>query len=304
MFVRETLTKNRVTGAVYKKHQLVESIRTANGPRQRIVMELGTLELDKSEWKKLSSLIANRLAGKTSLFEDDPLVVKQAQACLSHYDFTKTQKQESALRKRGSHFIPVDLNSASTSFNRSLGPELVAYEFFKRIGLNEILRDIGIDPTKRSLIAAQVIGRLIFPSSDLSTHRWLRNKSSLGELLEVDITNVGKDQIYEIADLLIVKKKEIESKLNKAQVNLFSKPRLLLFDLTNTYLEGQAKNNALAKYGRSKEKRSDCLLVTLALVVDERGLPIYSEILEGNESEPRTLKDVLDTLDETIHKFV
>ena len=297
MFVRETLTKNRDTGRVYKKHQLVESLRTPKGPRQRIVMELGTLGLDKSQWKRFSSLVASRLAGKTSLFDYDPSVIRAAEAALGHYDYTKTAKQEKASRKRTSEFVPVDIHTASTSFNRSLGPELVANEFFKRLGFDEVLRGLGIEPARRSLIKAQVIGRLIAPGSDLLTHRWIKNKSALPELLEVDISGVGKDQIYEIADLLISKKEQIEAKLNKAQLNLFSKPELLLFDLTNTYLEGEGKKNALAKYGHSKEKRSDCLLVTLALVVDERGLPIYSEILEGNQYEPRALSDVLDTLD-------
>ncbi|MHB8320045.1 MAG: IS1634 family transposase [Acidimicrobiales bacterium] len=276
--MRETLTKNRDTGTVYKKHQLVESVRTPKGPRQRIVMELGTLELDKSEWKKFSSLVASRLAGKTSLFDDDPSLTSAAEAALSHYDYTKTEKQQKTSWKRTSEFVPVDINTASTSFNRSLGPELVANEFFKRIGFDEVLKSLGIEPQKRSLIKAQVIGRLIAPGSDLFTHRWIKNKSALPELLEVDISGVGKDQIYEIADLLIAKKEQIEAKLNKAQLRLFSKPELLLFDLTNTYLEGEGKDNALAKYGHSKEKRSDCLLVTLALVVDERGLPVYSDL--------------------------
>jgi transposase len=237
------------------------------------------------------------LAGKTSLFDDDPSLTSAAEAALSHYDYTKTEKQQKTSWKRASEFVPVDINTASTSFNRSLGPELVANEFFKRIGFDEVLRSLGIEPQKRSLIKAQVIGRLIAPGSDLFTHRWIKNKSALPELLEVDISGVGKDQIYEIADLLIAKKEQIEAKLNKAQLRLFSKPELLLFDLTNTYLEGEGKDNALAKYGHSKEKRSDCLLVTLALVVDERGLPVYSEILEGNQYEPRALSDVLDTLD-------
>ncbi len=97
--------------------------------------------------------------------------------------------------------------------------------------------------------------------------------------------------------MLVLKKEEIEAKLNKFQLKLYGERKLLLFDLTNTYLEGSSKANELAAYGRSKEKRSDCLLVSLALLVDERGIPLYSEILKGNQSEPLTLENVLDRID-------
>ncbi|MDY0404935.1 hypothetical protein P5G51_005560 [Virgibacillus sp. 179-BFC.A HS] len=57
MFIRETITKNKMTNKSYKKHVLVESYRTENGPRQRVVMQLGTLTLPKSEWKKLAAAL-------------------------------------------------------------------------------------------------------------------------------------------------------------------------------------------------------------------------------------------------------
>nr|WP_249685685.1 transposase [Acidithrix sp. C25] len=90
----------------------------------------------------------------------------------------------------------------------------------------------------------------------------------------------------------------MEPALYRASSDLFrTNTRLFLFDLTNTYFEGSTKGNSLAKHGHSKEKRFDCTLVSLALLVDHRGLPIYSEIHEGNTSEPRTLISVLDALE-------
>ena len=71
---------------------------------------------------------------------------------------------------------------------------------------------------------------------------------------------------------------------------------MFLYDLTNTYFEGRALGNELAKHGKSKEKRSDCPLVTLALLVDGRGFPVFSRIYEGNQAEPETLADILDRL--------
>lgn len=71
---------------------------------------------------------------------------------------------------------------------------------------------------------------------------------------------------------------------------------IVLYDLTNTFFEGSAKYNAKAKFGRSKEKRSDAPLVTMGLALDGQGFPRKSAILEGNVSEPSTLKDILHHL--------
>ena len=304
VFIRETRTKNLKSGTVYKKHQLVEAIRTESGPRQRIVMELGTLDIDKQEFKKLASLLSSRLSGKDSLFDDDSRLSKVADSLVSQFNFKEDAEKEKTKRRQSSNFQKVDLASATTSFNRSLGPELVAVEFFKRVGLDDILKSLKLTLKQESLIKAQVIARLISPGSELSTHRFITKKSSLPEFLDVDLSSVNKNQIYEIADLLVLKKVEIETRLVKTETKLFNSTRkLLLYDLTNTYLEGQAKNNSLAAYGHSKEKRSDCLLVTLALVVDEYGLPVYSEILKGNQSEPETLADVLNRLEDSDYLF-
>ena len=70
----------------------------------------------------------------------------------------------------------------------------------------------------------------------------------------------------------------------------------MLYDLTNTYFEGQCAQNPKAQFGRSKEKRSDCPLVTLGLVLDGNGFPLSSQVFPGNASEPATLALMLDGL--------
>ncbi len=83
---------------------------------------------------------------------------------------------------------------------------------------------------------------------------------------------MGKDQVYQIADAIFANKHELEAGLIESISTLLpSEETLVLVDLTNTYFEG----NTLAKRGHSKEKRQDAPLVSLALVVDERGLPVY-----------------------------
>ncbi|CAG4923952.1 unnamed protein product [Acidithrix sp. C25] len=138
---------------------------------------------------------------------------------------------------------------------------------------------------------------MVAPSSDLETHRFLKEDSALYELVDQDLSNIGKDAIYEIADAIYEAKDSIEMALIKAENELYpTNKRLFLFDLTNAYFEGRTLGNDLAQYGHSKEKRFDCTLVSLALLVDDRGLPIYSHIYPGNQSEPETLGDVLSSI--------
>jgi len=121
--------------------------------------------------------------------------------------------------------------------------------------------------------------------------------NSQTRLLPVDLSQIGKDPLYEIGDLLLLHKNALEKGLREQEAILFPQERaLFLYDLTNTYFEGSAQKNELAHRGKSKEKRSDCPLVVLALVVDSQGLPIYSQIYKGNQSEPETLESILERL--------
>ena len=297
MFIRRTSTHSKKSNITYIKHQLVESFRGENGPRQRVIMELGTLTLPKSEWRKLAAVLESRLAGQESLLAEDTVLVETADAAMKHYRFVQTKSLEKQQRHEQRHLVTVDMNSLSSSEHRSLGPELVAHTFWERLKLDQMLLDCGFSLQEQALAQAVIVGRLVAPSSDLATWHWLREQTALLELLPADLTRISKDAVYEIADRLLAHKDKLEAALRNQEALLFpSQTTLFLYDLTNTYFEGKGKNNELAKRGKSKEKRADCPLVTLALVVDQRGFPILSRIYGGNQSEPKTLPEILQHL--------
>jgi Transposase DDE domain. len=90
-------------------------------------------------------------------------------------------------------------------------------------------------------------------------------------------------------------RKEIEKRLSEREREVFCLgEKIILYDLTNTYLTGSAHESHKAYHGRSKQKRNDCPLLTLALVLDEDGFPKASRVLEGNVSEPGTLREFLE----------
>lgn len=296
MYIRAV--KTRIKDKTYIAHRLVESYKNAEGkPRQRTIMNLGILDIPKNRWTELAFLLEQRINGQRVFLSGTPELEKTADDLYARGDFSKSEPKarEEAEQKR--EIVKVDLNSVSVSESRSLGPELVAANQWQLLELEETLEDCRFNERQRSVAKALILGKLIAPSSELETWRWLNNRTALSEMTSEDVTGLGKDSYYETADLLYKNKDKIELALYNRETTLFSlERRLFLFDLTNTYMEGECKCNGLAQYGKSKEKRKDCPLVSLALMVDEKGFPVYSRICKGNQSEPETLIEVLEEL--------
>ena len=301
MFIRESKTTNPQTGKAYVKHTLVESIRTESGPRQRLVMTLGQLTLDRSMWKELANALEMYLTGekeleKLLLFELPAELLEELnhqRAIIRHkkQNSAGTEVQNTVIAK---DIQQVDINTLTITESRSLGPELVAHDAWKRLNFEQILHSCGFTDKEVALAAAVIWGRLIAPGSDLKTWRYLRETSALPDFFEANICKVHKDKIYEIADKLLIYKDTLEQKLYQKQCEIFNLGQtLFLFDLTNFYFEGKATKNELAKRGKSKEKRNQNALVSLALLVDQHGFPVKSEVYEGNIGEPATLQEML-----------
>jgi len=178
---------------------------------------------------------------------------------------------------------------------------MVAHHAWKALGMDTILKKAGMSARECALAEATVVCRLLDPGSEVSAWEWLTRRTALNELMDVNLEKIGKDGLYDIGDSLYGHKEYIESALYEEEHRQYGQgPMVYLYDLTNTFLEGQGKKNALAARGKSKEKRSDCPLIALALVVDQRGFPVYSQIYPGNQSEPITLQAVLTRLEESL----
>ena len=103
-----------------------------------------------------------------------------------------------------------------------------------------------------------------------------------------------QDRVYRVSDKLLRGRDELEDYLSCKEKTLFNlRETIVLYDLTNTFLEGTGKLNKKARFGVSKEKRYDCPLVTLGLVLDGDGYPKRSRVFEGNVSEGKTLEKML-----------
>ncbi|HAG11439.1 MAG TPA: transposase, partial [Desulfotomaculum sp.] len=94
MHIATITTKNKKTGKVYINHKLIQTIRTEKGPRNRIIMSLGQLNLPKDDLKKLAFVLEGRITGQASLFEDDGYITKIADQAMAHFDFNTLRRKE------------------------------------------------------------------------------------------------------------------------------------------------------------------------------------------------------------------
>ncbi len=161
-----------------------------------------------------------------------------------------------------------------------------------------LLSALGLTGPQRAAAIGSIVGRMAAPGSERATHRWLDERSGLGELLDVDYAAMGLSALYRASDRLLTHKAALEEALFKRVNDLFGlSTAVTLYDLTNTYFEGEMAENPKARRGHSKEKRSDCPLVTLGLVLDGSGFVRRSEVFEGNVSEGQTLEERLKGLE-------
>jgi transposase len=301
MFIRQTKTRSASDGGSYFTHRLVESKRVGAKVRQRTVLNLGTnFDLPKDLWPELCIRIEQILNSEQPIFATDPSIEKRAQHLYSQIIARRGEiKQLNDKDGTGDtgDFEEVDLNSIQQIKPRTVGPEHVSLEALKDLQIPQILEEAGFSGRQQAEALGNIIGRMCAPRSERATAKWLKEKSALGELLKYDFADMPLMQLYRASDRLLGNKKLIEQKVFERVQDLFSfTPTLTLYDLTNTYMEGKAEGNPKAKRGRSKEKRSDCPLITLGLTLDASGFIRHSQVFDGNVSEGSTLEKMLRQL--------
>ena len=143
-----------------------------------------------------------------------------------------------------------------------------------------------------------VVNRLIEPGSEFRVHRHWFDHSAMDVLLGRDFAVAEKDRLYRCLDRVLEHKQELFVHLQQRWKDLFDAEfDLLLYDLTSTYVEGEAEQNPKARYGYSRDKRPDCKQVVIALIVTPAGLPLAYEVMAGNTSEKTTLRGFLDRIE-------
>jgi transposase len=152
----------------------------------------------------------------------------------------------------------------------------------------------------RHILQTLVSYRLIDPGSEWRLHRQWFEQSAMGDLLGEDFSLVEKNGLYRCLDKLLDHKAALFSHLRQRWQDLFGAGfDVLLYDLTSTYFESDPPSAETDKrrHGYSRDKRSDCVQVVIALVVTPDGFPLAYEVLPGNTSDKTTLRSFLEKIE-------
>ncbi len=255
---------------------LVESYRTERGPRQRTVAYLGQLD----EAGRLGVKRAAKGNGKPTdqqlqLWEDD---------------------------SPAPEWVEVDTAVVRVENQLALGGPWLALEILRKLRLDEFFQRAipeGNEAVRWSLMAqVLVVCRLCNPSSELHIAEHYYRSTAMNELLGVPSEKVYDERLYRALDKLLPHKGALEKHLRNRLGQLFGLQHdLLLYDVTSTYFEGEAKGNAMAQRGYSRDKRSDCKQVTIGLVVSKCGMPLGYEVFEGNRTDVTTFQEIVETME-------
>ena len=313
MFIRQTKTNNKATGEGYFTFRLVRGERIGGKVRQITLLNLGrNFAVKQEDWPLLCRRIEQLMAPQDSLL---PIACPESIERLAQRYVGQLVERAPASAEGGvdvaadpvsavaqdklstADIMEVDVDSLKLSQPRSVGVEHLALHALSQLGLVEKLAELGVNGVQRAAILGNLVGRMAKPASERATWDWLQTQSALGELIDVDFQSMSHMTLYRASDLLMEHRAAIEKHVFGAVETLFGlEETVTLYDLTNTYFQGEAEGNVKAKRGRSKEKRSDCPLLTLGLVLDGSGFVRRSQTFAGNVSEGVTLPLMLDGL--------
>lgn len=295
-------------GKRYTYYRLCESIRIGDKTRHNNLLNLGTLtELEGDERKALANRIESLYLGTPPLFAGASPKV-EALAVRFYKKLREKHKRDkdaplSPAPKGAMGALPakdlelVDINSIEHDEVREAGTEWLCLQAIEELGIAALLasKDWGQEAIGRAL--ALLIGRAAYPASEHKTSQWMEGSSAVTELVFKKHKSLSHQQLYDAGDKLYGEREAIGQHLSTRTNELFDlTDKIIFYDLTNTYFEGRKAGSKMAQFGRSKEKRSDAKLVSLALVVNAEGFVKHSKIYEGNIYEPHTLLGTVEAL--------
>jgi transposase len=264
-------------GEAYESWSLVESVRTARGPRQRVVATIGKLPgLDEEArvgWEHIGDILDGK-ARSADFFDQPPEPPEWAR---------------------------VDIKGVRVERLRDFGNVFLGLALWRRLRLDTFFNDVmepGREEIAWSTMACVLsLARFCAPSSELQIADFWYGKTALDDLLGVAPEKVNDDRLYRGLDALLPHKDGLFAHFQQVYGELFGTTYdLLLYDITSTYFEGQCAANPQARRGYSRDSRPDCLQVCIALVVTPEGLPLAYEVFDGNRTDVTTVEEIIELM--------
>lgn len=288
MFLRRKTKKSRGIG--YSYWHLCATVRTARGPRQRVVASLG--KLDEAEvaglregWDDLTALLRGEAPSPRSTTADLPGLAPESPPAAS------------------AQWERADVRGLRVERTRDFGESYLGLALWHRLKLDELLA--GLLPAGRESVAwSQVaalltVARFCAQRSELGVAEHWYDTTALDELLGIDTQLVNDARLYRALDKLSRHKDALCAHLMARYRQWFGvRFEFLLYDVTSTYFEGQAERNPQAQRGYSRDQRGDCKQVCIGLVCTPEGLPLSFETFAGNRADVTTVEHIVRLMEE------
>jgi len=256
---------------------LVETVRSANGPRQRTLCYLGELNSSaQSRWLKTVEVFNQQgEAEQLKLFPahveppaDDPQVAR------------------------------VLVNQVRLERTRQFGSCYLGLELWRHLELDRFFEQaVDGDPADvpwSRVAALLAINRLCAPGSELAIEQRWYPSTALDDLLGIEDGKINDTRLYRCLDRILPHKTALERHLKDRYGALFGAEfDVLLYDLTSTYVEGAAEKNPMMRRGYSRDHRPDCEQMVIALIVNSEGFPFSYETFDGNRADVSTMETIL-----------
>jgi transposase len=296
MYLKSSFRHNPTLQDIAAYYRLVESYRNeTDRVCHRTLLNIGFWpDASTAQKVKVIDLLNSRYKNEQALFEErDQAVLEWVNRFWNQMIEKKTIDRKSIEQQ---HRL-VKADTIKHKEAREIGTEWICANTWNNLKLTELFEGLGWQRENIQLAMTQIISRAVYPGSELATSKWISDNSAICDITGYDISKITKDKLYQSALELYKHKDTIEKYLSTKTNELFDlQDRIMLYDLTNTYFEGSKRNSQLAKYGRSKEKRSDAKLVVLAMVINLEGFIKYSAIHEGNYSDTSDITALLTKL--------
>ena len=287
MFLRRKDKQARGVG--YSYWHLCETVRTARGPRQRVVASLG--KLDEAQ-----------VAGLQGGWEDLPALLRgeRPAGAPSSASLPGFEPPGAATPAQ---WEQADVRNLRIERSRDFGESYLGLALWHRLRLDELLAELlppGLETVAWSQVAALLtVARFCAQPSELGVAEHWYDTTALDDLLGVDTRLVNDARLYRALDQLGAHKEALCAHLMARYRQWFGvRFEFLLYDVTSTYFEGQAERNPQAQRGYSRDQRSDCKQVCLGLVCTPEGLPLSFEVFAGNRPDVTTVEDIVRTMEE------
>ena len=264
-------------GKDHRYWSLVETVRTPEGPRQRRLCYLGELN-DSAQGRWLKTIEVFNGQGESTQLKLFPSDVE--------------------LLAEETEVARVLLEKVRLERTRQLGPCYLGWELWRRLKLDEFFQHAldsdGADVPWSQVAAILAINRLCAPGSELALEQRWYPATALGDLLHIEEGKINDTRLYRCLDRMLPQKTKLEQHLKQRYGELFAAEfDVMLYDLTSTYVEGEAGANPMMRRGYSRDHCPDCLQLVLALIVNAEGFPCSYEVFNGNRADVTTMEVVL-----------